>query len=209
MRIGEIVALDWKRVDFAANKVHVEVSDWRGHLGPPKSGKPRSVPMTPRLREALLALPRDTERVLMKLGGRYKGVSTRSSLNHRLRELQEAALLPACGPHILRHTFCSHLAMAGVPVTMIRDLAGHSSIAITNRYMHLAPAAATSAIDQLVSFHARATSSLEKSRRRDSAPSKKQASPAAGWLVSSSASACRCTRRSTGCCPSRQCPLRR
>ena len=63
LRIGEIVALDWKRVDFAANKVHVEVSDWRGHLGPPTSGKPRSVPMTPRLREALLDLPRGTERV--------------------------------------------------------------------------------------------------------------------------------------------------
>jgi integrase len=178
LRAGEIVALDWKRVDFAANKVHVEVSDWRGHLGPPKSGKPRSVPMTPRLREALLELPRDTERVLMKTGGRYKGVSTRSSVNHLLRETQAAAGLPERGPHILRHTFCSHLAMAGVPVTMIRDLAGHSSIAITNRYMHLAPAATTSAIDMLVSFHTRATSSLEKSRRRDGAPPKKQASPA-------------------------------
>ncbi len=47
----------------------------------------------------------------------------------------------AHGPRTLRHTFCSHLAMAGVPVTAIRDLAGHSSVAITQEYMHLAPAA--------------------------------------------------------------------
>src|SRR5690606_24283306 len=52
---------------------------------------------------------------------------------------QRAAGLKVTGPHILRHTFCSHLAMAGVPVTAIRDMAGHKSITVTNRYMHLAP----------------------------------------------------------------------
>jgi integrase len=56
LRIGEIIALDWARVDFAADKVHVEVADWQGHLGPPKGGKPRSVSMTPRLRAALREL---------------------------------------------------------------------------------------------------------------------------------------------------------
>lgn len=169
LRIGEIVALEWPRVDLDAGVIHVEASEWRGHVGPPKGGKPRSVPMSPRLREALLELPRTARRVFMKTGKRYKGTATRSSLNHCLREVQEAAGLAARGPHILRHTFCSHLAMAGVPVIMIRDAAGHSSIAITNRYMHLAPAAVVTAIDMLVSFHARATSPVEKSRRSASA----------------------------------------
>ena len=43
--------------------------------------------------------------------------------------------------------------MAGAPVTAIRDLAGHSSVAITQRYMHLAPAAIIGAIDLLSGFH--------------------------------------------------------
>jgi integrase len=75
------------------------------------------------------------------------------------------------GIHALRHTFCSHLAMAGAPVTAIRDLAGHSSVAITQRYMHLAPAGMVSAIDLLANVHATsgATSSLEKGGRRKSA----------------------------------------
>jgi integrase len=64
------------RIDFGANKVHVEVSDWNGHVGPPKGGKPRSVPMTPRLRAALRDLEelRDMDacgRVLTRSKGRY------------------------------------------------------------------------------------------------------------------------------------------
>lgn len=41
--------------------------------------------------------------------------------------------------HILRHTFCSHLAMRGAPAKAIQELAGHSSLTMTERYMHLAP----------------------------------------------------------------------
>ena len=41
--------------------------------------------------------------------------------------------------HDCRHTFCSRLAMAGVPLKTIQALAGHKTIAITARYAHLAP----------------------------------------------------------------------
>ena len=38
--------------------------------------------------------------------------------------------------HALRHAFCSHLVRVGVGVEAVRALAGHSSIRITNRYVH-------------------------------------------------------------------------
>jgi site-specific recombinase XerD len=41
--------------------------------------------------------------------------------------------------HILRHTFCSHLAAAGVPAKAIQELAGHADLKTTLRYMHFAP----------------------------------------------------------------------
>lgn len=38
--------------------------------------------------------------------------------------------------HALRHTFCTELARAGVPVNVIKELAGHEEISTTLRYMH-------------------------------------------------------------------------
>jgi site-specific recombinase XerD len=50
------------------------------------------------------------------------------------------------GVHLLRHTFCSHLAMRGAPSRSVQELAGHSELAMTQRYMHLSPAALDAAI---------------------------------------------------------------
>jgi hypothetical protein len=47
---------------------------------------------------------------------------------------------------ILRHTFCSHLAMRGAPARAIQKLAGHADLSTTQRYMHLSPAATEDAI---------------------------------------------------------------
>jgi len=43
------------------------------------------------------------------------------------------------GVHILRHTFCSHLAMQGAPGKAIQELAGHQELSVTQGYMHLSP----------------------------------------------------------------------
>ena len=53
------------------------------------------------------------------------------------------------GVHILRHTFCSHLSMRGAPARAIQELAGHADLAMTQRYMHLSPAALDAAIHLL------------------------------------------------------------
>jgi site-specific recombinase XerD len=51
--------------------------------------------------------------------------------------------------HILRHTFCSRLAMRSAPARAIQELAGHSELQMTQRYMHLSPAALDAAIELL------------------------------------------------------------
>jgi site-specific recombinase XerD len=48
--------------------------------------------------------------------------------------------------HILRHAFWSHLAMRGAPARAIQELAGDMDLSMTQRYMHLSPAALDSAI---------------------------------------------------------------
>ncbi len=53
------------------------------------------------------------------------------------------------GWHVLRHTFCSHLALRGAVPKAIQELAGHTTLAVTLRYMHLAPSALRDAIQLL------------------------------------------------------------
>ena len=63
-----------------------------------------------------------------------------------IRGAQRVVGLPQSGVHILRHTFCSHLAMKGAPARAIQELAGHADLSTTQRYMHLSPAATEEAI---------------------------------------------------------------
>src|SRR5262249_25790509 len=62
------------------------------------------------------------------------------------------------GVHVLRHTFCSHLAMRGAPARAIQELAGHVDLTTTQRYMHLSPAAIEGAIRLLESAGVRPSS---------------------------------------------------
>ncbi|MGB4334022.1 MAG: tyrosine-type recombinase/integrase, partial [Chromatiaceae bacterium] len=63
------------------------------------------------------------------------------------RTLERAAL--DGGIHCLRHTFCSHLVQAGVPLRTVQVLAGHSSIRVTENYAHLSPSALRDSIMKL------------------------------------------------------------
>lgn len=49
----------------------------------------------------------------------------------------------------LRHTFASHLVMAGVPLYTVSELMGHERVEMTKRYAHLAPRVLQSAVSVL------------------------------------------------------------
>jgi len=62
------------------------------------------------------------------------------------REMKATA---GCGLHVLRHTFVSRLMAAGVGASVARDLAGHSSIAVTDGYAHTDLTALRAAVARL------------------------------------------------------------
>lgn len=147
LRAGEIMALERKDLDFVKGQVCVERSDWKGQVTSPKGGRLRYVPMTRRLGAAL----RDHRhlkgpRVLCETDGRPL---TQKVLQCIVRAAARRAGLKHEGVHVLRHTFCSHLAMRGAPARAIQELAGHKDLATTQRYMHLSPAATVQAIQLL------------------------------------------------------------
>ena len=104
----------------------------------------RYVPLTVRLAAAFREHRHlRGSRVLCQDGGQPL---TRQMVQYRVLRAERRANVPQDGVHVLRHSFCSHLAMRGAPVKAIQELAGHRELGMTQRYMHLSPAALDRAI---------------------------------------------------------------
>jgi site-specific recombinase XerD len=127
-------------------QIHVQQSAWKGTTDTPKGGRGRIVPMTSALASALQRYRHlRGERVLYDNAGRP--VQGHHLLDYHQAAQRRAGLrFTTGGLHILRHTFCSHLAMRGAPAKAIQELAGHEDLTTTLRYMHLSPAARDTAI---------------------------------------------------------------
>jgi len=137
LRLGELLALEWTDIDFKNGLLTVMRNDWRGSIGAPKSGRDRKIPLTTRVTAALKAIRHLKGKLVFCWGDGSRW--TNSTMRAGIKRQEKRAGLRVTGWHVLRHSFCSHLAMRGAPAIAIKELAGHASIAVTNRYMHLAP----------------------------------------------------------------------
>jgi integrase len=137
LRRGEMMGLRLADVNHHDGLLHVRKAVWKGVVDSPKSGRTRHVPMTRRLAEALESIRHlRGERLLTH---RERDHVTEKIIKMWMREAQRlAGLFANGGVHILRHTFCSHLAIKGANARSIQKLAGHADLNTTMRYMHLA-----------------------------------------------------------------------
>lgn len=134
LRCGELMALEWADVDLTKRQVAVARSEWKGQVTATKGGRVRHVPLTERLATALRnARHLRAKRILCDVQGH--SMTQKQIQRVMLNLAREADVKP--GVHILRHTFCSHLAMRGAPAVAIQELAGHQDLRTTQRYMHL------------------------------------------------------------------------
>jgi integrase len=148
LRRGEIISLEQADCDLRRGLLSVERSEWNGHVTATKGMECRSVPMTKRLRAALSANRHLVgDRVLYTDAG--ESVTAKVLANWMAKAQRRADLRATGGLHLLRHTFCSHLAMRGAPALSIQKLAGHKNMQTTLRYMHLAPGETDRAIKLL------------------------------------------------------------
>jgi integrase len=141
LRLGELIALRWRDVDFAGSVIRVRASYSAGALTTPKSGKVRSVPMAP-----------DVAAVLARLGDRGHSVGDDelvfpgdaaqyldgSALRRRYKLALSRAGLRALRFHDLRHTFGTRV-IAKADVRRVQEWMGHSDIQTTMKYLHYAP----------------------------------------------------------------------
>jgi integrase len=148
MRQGELKGLQWSSIDWENRSVTVRHSrdDRMKMLVPPKSNRERHIPLDIDVYEVLYRRKRETGYVFLDEGGEPFDYHR---MERRLTKACKEAGLRKIGWHTLRHTFASHLAAKGVPITAVQQLLGHSNITTTMRYSHLAPSTLRAAIDML------------------------------------------------------------
>jgi integrase len=108
LRMGELLALRWRDVDFAGSTIRVRASYYAGHLTTPKSGKVRAVPLAPDVASALAQLGRRPNWVGdddLVFAGEAGGYLDGSALRRRYKEALKAVGLRSLRFHDLRHTF--------------------------------------------------------------------------------------------------------
>jgi integrase len=139
LRLGELLALRVRDVDFEAEAIRVMGSvDILAGVGTPKSGRGRTVPMVPEVAQVLARiLQREhftgaDDFVFAGETGRYLDGS---ALRRRYKAAQKRAGLPEIRFHDLRHTFGS-LAIRELGTLEVQHLMGHADSRTTARYTH-------------------------------------------------------------------------
>jgi integrase len=138
LRRGELVALRWRDVDFAARRLRVTSSYAGGRLTTPKSGRVRSLPLAPDVATALARLAdcRDwTGHDDLVFPGVAGGYLDASALSRRYKAALKRAALRPLGFHDLRHTFGTRM-IAKADIRRVQEWMGHADVSTTMRYLH-------------------------------------------------------------------------
>ena len=130
LRIGEACRLRVSDIDSRRMVLRVLLG---------KGMKERYTVLSPRLLEVLRIywkLTRPTDWLFPGLGSAGH-ISTESVRGAFRKARDQAGLGPWCTPHVLRHSFATHLLEAGTDLVVIKSLLGHSSIKTTCIYTHV------------------------------------------------------------------------
>ncbi len=145
LRQGELLALRWTDIDWAAQRIRVRRNFVRGEFGTPKSKRStRSVPLADRVGaelEALFQASAYTSDEDLVFGPPHTGHPLdRSLLLKRFKRALRRAGVREVRFHDLRHTFGTRMAAAGVPVRTLQEWMGHRDYKTTLMYADYAPA---------------------------------------------------------------------
>jgi integrase/recombinase XerC len=137
MRIAELCGLTDARLDLLSGTALVRGKGKKERFCP--IGRPAALALQEALnaRDGLVAglgLPRATALFLNLHGGALTPRSVERALK---KYLAEAGLDPAITPHVLRHSFATHMLDAGADLRSVQELLGHASLSTTQIYTHV------------------------------------------------------------------------
>lgn len=134
LRRSEVATLTWDRVDLPGRTIRV--------MG--KGQKERIVPLVEPLADRLEQYLREyreticsNDQNVVLLDNQYRPLGAGRIYTLVRRVLGQAGVEGQRSPHVLRHTFATHLLSRGASIKTIADLLGHASIATTQIYSHV------------------------------------------------------------------------
>jgi len=127
MRRGEVLSLKWEQVDLKHGFILLDIS---------KNGERREIPINTTLEYLFKEIPHIAGSAYVFAG---KNGNPLTDIKHSFHTALKDAGILDFRFHDLRHTFASHLVMAGIDLTSVKELLGHKDITMTLRYSHLAP----------------------------------------------------------------------
>jgi len=139
MRRGELLGLLWSNVDLNRELITLQQH---------KTLKNKYIPINEAAREALIWLDKHRygDHVFMYKWGKHIG---KTNVQDAIDNVCSKAGIDDFTFHGTRHTFGSHLIMAGVDLVTVAKLMGHTNIKMTMRYAHLAPKHEAEAVAKL------------------------------------------------------------
>ena len=155
LRIGEILALRWKRVDLLRGTMEVAETFSDGYFGSPKTrSSNRVIPMSENLSRVIAALRSRS----ISTGLEDLVFATRKGTPLNSKNLYNRVLAPACDRieqprvswHSFRHSHATLLAEVGESIKTAQALLGHSDLQTTlNTYAHAIPASQRRAVERV------------------------------------------------------------
>jgi len=140
LRRGELFSLKWSDIDLK-NKLLI--------LKNTKNNEERVIPLNDIALNVLRRVPRQLHSEYVFTSPATKTGSQIIDIKKSFKTALEKAGIKDFRFHDLRHTFASHLIMAGVDLTTVKELMGHKDIRMTLRYSHLSPDHKKRGVDML------------------------------------------------------------
>ncbi len=135
-RVSEVCNLTWRNLKTVNERGQVTFFG--------KGGKTRNVPLNPHIWKALQAIkPSDAQSDDPVFTSRKRNVNNGGIRPNQVREIValagERAGIKGVSPHWFRHSHASHALDNGASLQLVKDSLGHSSVMITERYLHARP----------------------------------------------------------------------
>ena len=140
IRVGELVALKTGSIDFDGRLLLVYGKGGKERLAPFGNFAAQSLKAyLEGGRRELLACRKDADPdfpalFLNRFGGRLSDRSVRRILD---KYVHKAGLTHKISPHVLRHSFATHLLNAGADLRSVQELLGHGNVSSTQIYTHV------------------------------------------------------------------------